>query len=95
MRHFPDCGKGFLFDDELQLRSKTDRAHHAKRIVVERFVRIYRGSDEAVPQILHATKRIHEHSVPILIQAPRHCVDREVSALLIVLKRPIFDDRLA
>ena len=87
--------EGLLLNPEAQLRGEAHGAHHAQRIVREGDVGIARRADDAVLEVLHAAEGVDQLAEGRGVERPRHGVDREVAAPLVVLERAGLDLRLA
>lgn len=70
-------------------------AHHPQRVVTEGDVRIKRRADDAPLHVTDAVKRIEQLSIALLVQADGHCVDGEVAAFLVIIKRSVLHDGIA
>ncbi len=84
-----------VVDVEAELRGEPYRTHHAQRVVGECYVGIARGAYGALFEIVHAVEGVDQPAECRGVERPRHSVDREVAAALVVFKRTRLDLRLA
>ena len=101
-RHDPDAVRiaadgveGLAFDREPQLRREAHGPHHAQRVVRKGNVGIARRADDALFEVVHAVERIDQLAERTGVERPRHGVDREVAAALVVFERARLDLRFA
>ena len=87
--------EGVIVDIEIQLGGKADATHHTQGIVTEGNVRIERRADVFFTHVLHSSERIHQLSITLPVEADRQGIDSEVPAVLVVLQRTVFHNRLA
>ena len=81
--------ESLVFDLEIQLRRKTDAAHHAQGVVGKGDARLQRGGDDAVFEVGQTIERIDEFSETLLVQADSHRIDGEITTVLIVFQRTV------
>ena len=79
---------------KIQLGGKTHAAHHAQRVVAESNVGVERRTDEAVFHVPHAVERVDQFSETFTVQTYGQCINREITAVLVVFQRPVFHHRL-
>ena len=98
--HAPHGVHGFRHDAEdmsggRELGRETHRAEHPERIVGIGRVRVERRAYHAVGEVPYASERVHQLAEAVLLERERHRIDREVTALLVVLQRAVLDYGLA
>ena len=86
---------GLVVDIEAELRGKSHSTHHAQRVVGEGCVGLARGADNAILEVVDATKRIDQLAKCSLVERPGEGIYREVAAALIVLQRAWLNMRVA
>ena len=84
-----------LFQKKAQLRSKTNSAHHAQRVVRESNVGIEWSAYNEVFQVFQPVERVNELAEPTFIQAKRQCINGKIAAVLIVIQCSAFHYRIA
>ncbi len=90
-----DCLEGLGGDIEAQLRGESHRAHHTQRVVREGDISIARGANCALLQIAHSIEWVDQFTKSCRIQRPRHSVDCEIAAALVVVETTLLDTWLA
>ena len=63
-----ECFERFVFDEEVQLGSKSYTAHHAQRVVAEGDIGVEWGSDDAVLEVVQPIEGIDQFTKPVSIQ---------------------------
>ena len=80
---------------EIQLSGEAHTPHHPQGIVAEGDIRFKRSGDDTVFEVGKTIERVDEFAEALFIQAYRHSIDSEVSAVLIVFESAILHDGLA
>src|SRR5690606_20106911 len=62
----PDGSPGFVFDEEVEIRSEPDSSHQAQRVLLETLLRIADGSDDTIRQVCMAAVEV----VQLLLDEP-------------------------
>ena len=87
--------KSIIINIEIQLGGKADAAHHTQRVVTESDVRVKRRTNGFLLHILHSSKRVHQFSIAMPVQANRQRIDGKVPPVLVILQRTVLNNRLA
>ncbi len=80
---------------ETELRCETDSAHHAQRVVAERYVGVEGSADDAPVEVAESVIAVDEFTESVGIDAYRHCVDGEIASRQVVVEGTVFDNRVA
>ena len=88
------CLESLIFDVKPQLCGEAHAAQHTQGVVAEGDIRIERRTNDSVFQVVQPVERIDKLAKPPSIQAYCHRVDGEVTTVLVVLQRAIFNDGL-
>ena len=87
--------ESIIVNVKAQLRSKTDATHHAQRIIAESDIRVKRSADCLFLPILHASERVYQFAETCFIETYSKSIDREITTVLIVFQRTVFNNRFA
>ena len=87
--------KSLILKLKSELRCEANTAHHTKRVVREGLIWLTRGADDAIIEVIEATKRVDKLTKPIAIETPGKSIYREVTAALVIFQRTWLDLRVA
>ena len=69
--------------------------HHAQRIIAECYLRIKWSTYYSVLQVIDASKRVNQLSKTVSVKAYGHGVNGKVTAVLVILKCAVLNNRIA
>ena len=87
--------KRFVINIKIELGGKTDTPHHAKWVIAEGDVRVKWCTDCTLFQIIHSAEWVYQFAETFFVEAYRHCIDGEITSVLVVFQCSVFHYRLA